>query len=87
MSNVVIWDILGAFKTKDGNRKDIIYGTVEPRVSSLKLVLNGRQYWPKLIDCQDTILWFEVVESIENIEMIEGYNVDGHVVYKYPFTK
>lgn len=84
ISDHVTWDVQGTQCDVDCEPIDIMYGTVDPDIVKLQLVVNNRFFEPALIKTDFETIWYIQVRNIESIDSIEAFSKDGKIVYSYP---
>ncbi|WP_445001694.1 hypothetical protein [Exiguobacterium alkaliphilum] len=63
---------------------DILYGVNQGMTTRVVAELNGEQYEPELLKTSvGTDVWFILVDRIESIESITGFNAAGDVTYEF----
>ncbi|MFN4215542.1 hypothetical protein [Exiguobacterium sp.] len=63
---------------------DILYGVNQGMTTRVVVELNGEQYEPELLKTKaGNDVWFVIVDQIESIESITGYDAAGNVTYEF----
>ncbi|MDL5376175.1 hypothetical protein ACNOIU_07865 [Exiguobacterium mexicanum] len=63
---------------------DILYGMNHGETSRVVVELNGERFEPELLKTKaGNDVWFVLVDQIESIESITGYDAEGDISYRF----
>lgn len=63
---------------------DILYGMNHGETTRVVVELNGERFEPELLKTKaENDVWFVLVDQIESIESITGYDAEGDVSYRF----
>lgn len=82
----VTWNTDGGFcnNNNDCESFDVLYGFVEKDVTKISVVMNGKSYSPDILTTSaDKNVWFIVVNQINDITSIKGYDSANKEIYSF----